>query len=440
MRWIMGAIFATMLTAVVTAGHYYLWRRYLYDTRLKTPWRRGLTIALIGLGLLLPAVFILSRVALDVGMCFLILAGFFWMGVLFYAVLILGLWDGGRAIWRLKSLLLKNRVGKGEGDEKNDDIESAVSGESNCAPKEKRKEAVPSVISPAKENGIELKNPDRRLFMARTAATTSLVGAGAIGMIGLRSARVHVETPEIPIKLERFPKQMSGFRVAVLSDLHIGPTLRESFTQRVVKITNGLKPDMTVVLGDIVDGPVSLLGNDVKPLGGLKAPHGVFYVTGNHEYYSGAVEWVEFMKRIGMRVLMNERVRIGEKNAKGAGFDLAGVGDRRAGMFVKSHAQDISKAVKGRDESRELVVLAHQPSQIPHVEKARPGLQISGHTHGGQIWPWTYAVRLAEPYLCGLYKHNARTQIFVTRGVGYWGPPIRFLAPAEIPCLVLSSS
>ncbi len=437
MRWIMAAVFGTMMLISVAAGHYYLWRRLLHDTGLSRRWKRGLTVLLFLLGAIFPLAFLLSRVAIELRPLFFL--GFFWLGMVFYLVLLLGLWDGARALVRLKRFVGKRLSNRGVEEVSCSRDAEALERTGN------KKLADKAAFQEEGENGNDsrkgedkcLKNPDRRIFLARTAAATSLAGAGAIGLIGLRYAKFHVETPEIPVKLARLPAELSGFKIAVLSDLHIGPTLRESFTRRVVDMTNGLKPDMTVLLGDIVDGPVSLIGGDVKPLGGLRAPHGVFFVTGNHEYYSGAKEWVHFIKRIGIRVLMNERVSIGDKHPGGETFDLAGIGDRRAGMFVKSHAQNIGKAVRGRVDERELVVLAHQPSQISHVEKVNPGLQISGHTHGGQIWPWTYAVRLAEPYLCGLYRHNENTQVFVTRGVGYWGPPIRFLAPAEIPCLVL---
>ena len=427
MRWIMATVFATLLTLVLGAGHYYLWRRLLKDTRLTSRWRKGLTFALLGLGLLLPLAFVLSRVAVEPGLCPLLFGGFFWMGVLFYLALFLGLWDGGRSLWRLVGWAHNRFGGAGgrttsktpkTGDETTTD---ALSEPSSHATKE-----APS-------------NPERRVFLARTAAVSSLLGAGTVGAIGVRYARVHIETPEVAVKLSKLPKALSGFRIAVLSDIHLGPTLRGDFARRVVSLTNAMKPDLIALLGDIVDGPVSMLKDEVKPLGGLQARHGVAFVTGNHEYYSGAKEWVQFMKGLGFRVLQNQRVSIGDSHPGGERFDLAGVFDKRAGMFVKSHKQSIEKATQGRDESRELVVLAHQPSQISHVERARPGLQISGHTHGGQIWPWTYAVGLVEPYLCGLYTHTPHTQVFVTRGVGYWGPPIRFMAPAEIPCLVLTS-
>ena len=427
MRWILATVFATLLTLVIGAGHYYLWRRLLKDTGLTPRWRKGLTLTLLGLGLLLPLAFVLSRVAVEPGLCPLLFGGFFWMGVLFYVVLLLGLWDGGRFLWKLVGWA-RSRVGKS--GEKTPPEPSKVDDESTSeAPNKLSKDATRE--APA--------NPERRVFLARTAAVSSLLGAGTVGAIGVRYARVHVETPEVPVKLSKLPKALSGFRVAVLSDIHLGPTLRGDFARRVVSLTNAMKPDLIAVLGDVVDGPVSVIRDEVKPLGGLKARNGVAFVTGNHEYYSGAEEWVRFMKGLGFRVLQNKRISIGDSHPGGKSFDLAGVFDKRAGMFVKSHKQDIEKAARGRDESRELVVLAHQPSQISHVEGARPGLQISGHTHGGQIWPWTYAVGLVEPYICGLYTHTPHTQVFVTRGVGYWGPPIRFMAPAEIPCLVLTS-
>jgi hypothetical protein len=216
-------------------------------------------------------------------------------------------------------------------------------------------------------------------------------------------------------------------------------TLGRDFTLRAVELTHRQKPDAVVIVGDLVDGSVDELREAAAPLGSIRAPQGVFFVTGNHEYYSGAKEWIAHLEKLGIRVLGNERVSLGDTSPGGSSFDLAGVYDRRGGWFFPDHQPDVEKAVEGRDPERELVVLAHQPNQITETAVAEPGLQISGHTHGGQIWPWTLAVSIAEPYVKGLHRHNERTQIFVTRGVGYWGPPIRVLAPPEIPCLVLHS-
>jgi predicted MPP superfamily phosphohydrolase len=166
----------------------------------------------------------------------------------------------------------------------------------------------------------------------------------------------------------------------------------------------------------------------------LKARHGVHFVTGNHEYYSGAQPWIEYLKARGIIVLHNERVSIGQDRHS---FDLAGIPDHMARRFGAPHAPDLERALAGRDPERELLLLAHQPIQIDTAAGKGVGLQLSGHTHGGQIWPFGALVLLAQPYLSGLNRHGDGTQVYVSRGTGFWGPPMRIGAPAEISNLIL---
>jgi hypothetical protein len=490
MRWISGALFALLLTAVLAAGHYYIWRKTVKATNPPRRLRRILTVAIIFLGALLPVAFILSRFAIQSFLSPLFFSGFFWMGVLFYLVLILALFDAGRGmnfLWtkfKFSTPLSQNRPppAQGPGTKEPSTKEPSTKEPGTKEPGTKE----PGIKEPGtkepgtkepgtKEPGSDKPvnkpaakkaekpdekpadrpteipatkkteksadappDPDRRFFLARTAAIGATVGATSIGLFGVRSARLKMKTPTVEVKIPRLPAAFSGFRIAVLSDVHLGPTLKRDFAKRVVALTQKHDPDLIAIVGDLVDGPVDLIHRDVEPLGKLQAPHGVYFVTGNHEYYSGPDEWITYIKSLSIRVLQNEHVTLTDPRSNAA-FDLAGIFDKRGGWFASGHTPDIRKAVLNRDPNRALVVLAHQPSQIAHTAAVRPDLQISGHTHGGQIWPWTYAVRLAEPYVCGLYRHNAHTQVFVTRGVGYWGPPIRFLAPPEIPCLVLVS-
>jgi predicted MPP superfamily phosphohydrolase len=175
----------------------------------------------------------------------------------------------------------------------------------------------------------------------------------------------------------------------------------------------------------------------VEPLAKLRARYGVFFVTGNHEYYSGVDDWLAELERLGVRPLRNERVALGDR---GASIDLAGVDDQSARGFGPGHGADYAKALGGAEPDRELILLAHQPSQIIHAARAGVGLQLSGHTHGGQIWPFGALVRLNQPYIAGLHRHDDRTQIYVSRGTGYWGPPMRLFCPAEITKVVLSTT
>jgi predicted MPP superfamily phosphohydrolase len=189
---------------------------------------------------------------------------------------------------------------------------------------------------------------------------------------------------------------------------------------------------MVCITGDLVDGSVGELGHLVAPLADLRAKDGVFFVTGNHEYYSGADAWIAHVRKLGVRVLRNERVPIrGEQ-----GFDLAGIDDATAHHF--GHGADLRGALRGRDPSRAVVLLAHQPKAIAEAADLGVDLQLSGHTHGGQLFPFNYLVKLQQPYVDGLHA-RAKTQIYVSRGTGWWGPPMRVMAPAEITRLTLVS-
>jgi predicted MPP superfamily phosphohydrolase len=218
-----------------------------------------------------------------------------------------------------------------------------------------------------------------------------------------------------------------------ITDIHVGPTIGGAFMEELVAKVNALRPDVVAITGDLVDGSVSQLGDFVRPLGKLQAKDGVYFVTGNHEYYSGVDEWTAFVESLGIKVLANERVRV---RGDDAGFDLAGVHDWSAGQF--GAGPDLKRATTGRDETRALVLLAHQPRQVLEAAKLGVDLQISGHTHGGQLWPWTYAVKLQQPYVAGLHAHGS-AQIYVSSGTGYWGPPMRLFVPAEITCIELSA-
>jgi hypothetical protein len=216
----------------------------------------------------------------------------------------------------------------------------------------------------------------------------------------------------------------------------MGPTLRRDFAEQIVAQVNALDPDVIAITGDLVDGSVDRLRELVAPLAGLRAKHGVYFVTGNHEYYSNAVAWCEELTRLGLRVLRNERVPIGSGSES---YYLAGVDDYKASQFGNGHGADLSRALQGADPSRPVVLLAHQPLAVREAQEKGVDLVLSGHTHGGQIWPWHFFVRLQQPVVRGLHRFGS-TQIYVNSGTGYWGPPMRIGAPAEITKIVLESS
>jgi predicted MPP superfamily phosphohydrolase len=204
-----------------------------------------------------------------------------------------------------------------------------------------------------------------------------------------------------------------------------------------VRRVNAIAADLVAITGDLVDGPIAIFGSRIEPLADLRSTHGTFFVTGNHEYYSGVDHWLPRFRSHGLRVLRNERVAI---EHKGAIFDLAGIDDHESKRWGGDHGPDLERALAGRDETRPVVLMAHQPRQVRVAARHKVDLQLSGHTHGGQIWPWHGIARMQQGgLLAGLYKFG-ETQLYVSRGTGYVGPPVRIGAPAEITRITLRAA
>ncbi|MFI6023975.1 metallophosphoesterase [Amycolatopsis magusensis] len=271
----------------------------------------------------------------------------------------------------------------------------------------------------------------RRVFLARGTAVVAGVAAAGIVGYGTTVAMGGPSVTRVPITLRRLDPRASGFRIALISDVHLGPLLGRSFTQRVVDLVNEQRPDAVAIVGDLVDGTVAHLADAAEPLRELRSTHGTFFVTGNHEYYSGYTEWVDHVPTLGIRPLRNERVPI---THNGGTFDLAGVNDATAYQWQDN--ADVGKALQGRDPSRAVVLLAHQPVDVQDAVDHDVDLQLSGHTHGGQITPFELLVSLQQGAVAGLSQHGA-TQLYVTRGAGFWGPPVRVGAPPDITIVEL---
>ena len=281
--------------------------------------------------------------------------------------------------------------------------------------------------------GAASPEPFDPTLVARSRAF--LVGGAALTLagVGLRQGLAAPAVKRIEIALARWPAALDGFRIVQLSDVHIGPLLDRRFAATIAEQVNALAPDLVAVTGDLVDGSVARIGDEVEPLGAIRARHGVYFVTGNHDFYSGADAWVGRVAAFGWRALRNERVSIG---AGAASFDLAGVDDVHGRLVEPGAGEDVARALDGRDADRAVVLLAHDPSTFHRASQHDVDLQLSGHTHGGQIWPFRYLVRLAVPWIAGLYRRGAST-LYVSRGTGFWGPPMRIAAPAEITEITL---
>ncbi|WP_107644934.1 metallophosphoesterase, partial [Streptomyces sp. Ru87] len=275
-------------------------------------------------------------------------------------------------------------------------------------------------------------DPSRRLFIARTVAGAAAVaGLGTVGY-GAYGVLDGPTTKRVTVPLAKLPRSAHGFRVAVVSDIHLGPVLGRSHTRRIVEAINRTQPDLVAIVGDLVDGSVEDLGPAAEPLAGLRSRHGSYFVTGNHEYFSGAGQWVDFVRELGVHPLENARVEL-------PGFDLAGVNDISAeGEGPAGQGPDYDRALGDRDRSRASVLLAHQPVMVHAAADHGVDLQLSGHTHGGQLWPGPYLAALANPTVAGLERYGD-TQLYVTRGAGAWGPPVRVGAESDITVVTLAS-
>jgi predicted MPP superfamily phosphohydrolase len=272
--------------------------------------------------------------------------------------------------------------------------------------------------------------------LARATNVVVIVFALGLCLLGLYEARRVPPIKTVHVTLDALDPALDGFRLVQLSDLHVGPTIRGSWVNKVVERTNTARPDLVAITGDLVDSSVHRLLPEVRILQHLKATHGVFFVTGNHEYYSGATPWITALKEMGLDVLMNEH-RIITHN--GAELVVAGVPDLRGGRFDPSHEPDPGRAVADAPDGLVRILFAHQPVMADQVQQYGYDLMIAGHTHGGQFFPGTLLVHLFQPYVAGLHTIGEML-LYVSRGTGYWGPPLRIGAPSEITLLILHSS
>lgn len=272
--------------------------------------------------------------------------------------------------------------------------------------------------------------------LAEVSAQGVVLAVVVVSLVGLLNARRVARVKDVELPIAGLAPPLQGFTIVQLSDIHVGPTIRKGYIEAMVRRVNALGADLVVITGDLVDGSVEQLAAHIAPLAGLKSRYGVFVVTGNHEYYAGAHAWIAALRQLGLRVLLNEHEVIGQD---GAALVLAGVTDYSAHLFDPRHRSDPAAAIRGAPAGLPRILLAHQPRSAPAALDAGFDVQISGHTHGGQFWPWMHFVRFQQPWVAGLHRLEG-LQVYISRGTGYWGPPLRFGAPSEIARLRLVSA
>ncbi len=384
-------VFLSVSTIIVLSIHYYLWLRLIRDTGFSRLYHNTGTYLLIALAISFPLALFVDKIA-SVKYSFpLLWLSYFWIG----------------AMMLLFFLLVSMDIIK----------------------------IVPYLFHKLTWAGKGVINPERREFvstMFATAASATVFIASGIGVKNYYSTAI---VKKYNVLLKNLPETFKGFKIVQISDLHIGQMMSGKTLKLIVDQVNNLKPDLIAITGDIADGSVAKLLQEVKPLKKLKAPKGIYFVTGNHEYYSGVEEWTLAIKKMGITVLNNENIKIKRGSDY---FYLAGVTDHEGKRFGKRHAADFKKALFGLKSDKKKILLAHQPIAVQKASNFGTDLVLAGHTHGGQIWPFNYFVYLQQPYLKGFYEYQG-TRLYVNQGTGCWGPPIRLGSHNEITQITLDA-
>jgi predicted MPP superfamily phosphohydrolase len=277
------------------------------------------------------------------------------------------------------------------------------------------------------------EDPARRDFLLQLSNLAVVGISAALTTYGIYEARRKPETVRITVPINGLDPGLHGFRIVQITDIHAGLTVRRDWIETIVAEVRNLSPDLIAFTGDMADGTVPHLSADVAPFGELQATYGKYFITGNHEYFTDVISWLEEIKRLGFDVLINEH-RVVKHN--GSSFVLAGVTDPIAEHFLPEHKSDPEASIRNAPATGLKILLAHQPNALYRASKLGFNLVISGHTHGGQFFPWNFAAALGQPYISGLHHYNG-TWIYVSKGTGYWGPPVRVGARSEITVITL---
>ncbi|WP_163990047.1 metallophosphoesterase [Pyxidicoccus caerfyrddinensis] len=447
-------VFAVVTGLITLLAHIYLYRRLFVDTSESPRWRRlgGWVMAALGVPLVLS--WSVTRF-LPVDTTFaMATAVWTWMGAAIY--LLFAFWVAG-GIRRVAGWVARaRRVGMADASASAVGTalpaqvamaaETVMAGASRqtqataTAMEQRLTSSVPAeAVAPvalvaAPEPTPEPSRPvdvERRRFLARATAGGALLASGGVTGFGMWRAFHEPVVSEVAVRLPGLPRALDGFTIVHLSDIHVGPVIQRRFMDELVARCDALRPDLVCITGDLVDGNVASLSPAVSALRDLKSRHGTYFVTGNHEYYWNAAAWADALERMDIHVLRNRHVRIGDAAAS---FDLVGVDDWAARNTRQGY--NLDAAIAGRDAERASVLLAHQPSNWVEAAKAGMGLQLSGHTHGGQFFPFTLAVSAIWRHDAGHFQEGD-SHLYVSRGTGFWGPPLRVGSPPEIVKLIL---
>ena len=367
-------LFLSVATAVLAFLHLYLWHRLVHHCGWPAPWRRLSTLGLLLLCLSIPLALLVSHFSSVQVARLLSWLPYTWLGMMLLLVAGAILLD----LFQLVNYGGGRLVGTGHSQR-------------------------------------------RRQFVQRLGAASVLLAAGAVTPVALARAAQPCRVVQRRFSFANWPASLDGFRLVQISDLHLGFNLDRDQLAEVVAQVNKLQPDLVAITGDLVDGSLAQLGQEATALAQLQAPHGVYFVTGNHEYYSGVDEWLTFLAGLGIRVLRNEHLLIG---GQGDGFYLAGIDDHTPSNATADHGADLAKALRGCQTDHEVVLLAHQPRAIKEAAAHGVSLVLSGHTHGGQIFPFNLLVKLQQPYVAGVHRQG-KTWLAINQGTGHWGPPMR---------------
>ena len=384
-------IFFSTVTIIVLSIHYYLWLRLIRDTGLSGLYKNIGTYSLIAFTLSFPIALLADRI-LPLKYSFpLLWLSYFWIGVMMLLFLLLF------SIDMIKIVIY--------------------------------------IFQKLTMAGEEIANPERREFVsgliASAASTIVLISSG----IGVKNYYSNAVVKKFNVSLKGLPEALKGFKIVQISDLHLGQMMTKKILEQIVDQVNRLKPDLIAITGDLADGSTAKLLSEANPLKNLKAEKGIYFVTGNHEYYSGVENWTLAIDQMGIKVLNNKNIKIRREDDY---FYLAGVTDHEGKNFGREHASDFKKALSGLENGKKKILLAHQPIAVQKASEYGTDLVLAGHTHGGQIWPFNYFVYLQQPYLKGFYDYNG-TKLYVNQGTGCWGPPVRLGSKNEITQIILDA-